>query len=117
MKFRDPWIDPRIMKVRPADAQAYLVRRGWKSLGPAEANPNLLLFDAPDEGDDSPLVQVPQRVDKGPEVQWMIDVVTELARYEDRYAGDVLTDILEEAAHGQTPASNGAVVDPAKSPR
>jgi hypothetical protein len=117
VKFRDPWIDPRIMKVRPADAQAYLVSRGWKQLGPAEANPNLLLFDAPEENEEAPLVQVPQRVEKGPEVQWMIDVVTELARYEDRYAGDVLTDILGEATRGPAPAPNGAVVDPAATPR
>jgi hypothetical protein len=43
MKFRNPWIDPRITEARPDDAQAYLTGRGWKLVGPA-ADPSLLRY-------------------------------------------------------------------------
>ena len=29
VKFRDPWIDPRITQLGPAEAKACPVRRGW----------------------------------------------------------------------------------------
>src|SRR5205085_10031601 len=35
MKFRNPWIDPRIVQARPESARAYLLCHGWKSPGPA----------------------------------------------------------------------------------
>ena len=104
MKFRNPWIDPRIVQVRPEDAQAYLARLGWHLAGPG-ANPNLLLFDPPPDKEDGPTFMVPVRVDQGPALQWMIDLVTELAVWQDRYAGDVLTDILQHAGAAEP---NGA---------
>ena len=111
MKFRDPWIDPRIVQVRPQDAEAYLRGRGWKPLGPAPANPDLLLFDGPKDGEDNPLLPVPRHMDQGPDVQRMIELVTELARFEGRYAVDVLNDILREGA--ATGAANEAGQDQA----
>src|ERR1700722_9617309 len=46
MKFRNPWIDPRITQVGAENARAYLLRRGWKSLGLA-VNPILEMFEGP----------------------------------------------------------------------
>jgi hypothetical protein len=92
IKFRNPWIDPRILDVQPDAAQAYLRRQGWKFLGPA-ANPDLLLFAGPGDGE-TPTVLVPLAVEQGPDVQRMIDLVTELAVVERRFTGDVLTDLL-----------------------
>jgi hypothetical protein len=97
MKFRNPWIDPRILQVRSSAAQAYLRQHGWNLLGPAEDNPDLLLFDGPGEGDANPIALVPRSTDQGPDLQRLIDLLTELARFEGRYAGDVLTDILRES--------------------
>jgi hypothetical protein len=96
VKFRDPWIDPRILQVRPSAARAYLGRHGWKFLGPAADNPDLLMFDGPAEGNTNPLVMVPTQTDQGPGIQRMIDLVTEVALFEGRYAGDVLTEILQQ---------------------
>ena len=107
MKFRNPWIDPRILQVRPEEAQAYLSHLGWHLAGPA-ANPNLLLFDPPQDKEEGPTFMVPVRLDQGPAVQWMIDLVTEVALWQDRYAGDVLTDILQ---HSRGTASNGEPSD------
>jgi hypothetical protein len=49
MKFPNPWIDPRIVRLGPAEVKDYLVRHGWKSLGPA-SNPILEMFEGPGEG-------------------------------------------------------------------
>lgn len=107
MKFRDPWIDPRILQVRPPGAQQYLLRRGWKPLGPADSNVEMLLFDGPAEGDGNPLIGVPVRMEQAPEVQRMIEMVTEVARFEDRYAGDVLSDMLREDSQPIPQSANG----------
>ena len=101
MKLSNPWIDPRISEVRPDDAKAYLLARNWKSLGPA-ANPDLLRFEGPGGGDAAPMVLLPSEVDEGPMLQRMIDLVGTVAGFEQRWAGDVLTDIL-----GQRSGVNG----------
>jgi hypothetical protein len=35
MKFRNPWIDPRITELRPEAVEEYLFARGWKRVGPS----------------------------------------------------------------------------------
>ena len=105
MRFRNPWIDPRIVHVRPEDAKAYLVRRGWKAVGPA-ANPLLEMFEGPGNGDDAPTVLVPLQLDQGPLLQRMIDLVGELAQVENRWAVAILDDILLHTP-AEPPAANG----------
>jgi hypothetical protein len=112
MKFRNPWIDPRIARLGPAEAKDYLVRHGWKSLGPA-SNPILEKFEAPGEGEDTEAVLVPLEADQGPMLQRMIDLVSELARVEDRWAVDVLDEMLRPP--GGTPVSGPVAESPAKS--
>jgi hypothetical protein len=103
MRFRNPWIDPRVSQARPEDAQAYLARQGWELVGPA-SDPQLLRYEI--KGDENaPTVFVPVRVDSGPGLQWMIDLVADLARFEGRWAVDVLADILREPAPAA--AANG----------
>jgi len=97
MKFGDPWIDPRILRVSPAATRQYLADHGWRPLGPA-ANPELLRFDGPGAaGDEAPSVLLPTRLDEGPLSQRMIDLVGEVALFEGRWAGEVITDILKHA--------------------
>src|SRR5437867_3006698 len=115
MKFRNPWIDPRIEQVRPEDAQVYLKRTGWKSVGLA-SDPALLRYERMDENPDAPTLFVPVRVQDGASLQWMIDLVADLARYEDRWAVEVLRDILLQPS--ETLPANGppakATVETAK---
>ncbi len=106
MKFRNPWIDPRIVQLGPAEARAYLTRRGWNSLGPAN-NPILEVFEGPGERDDMPTLLVPLKTDQGPMLQRMIDLVSELAHFEDRSAVDVLNDMLQPSGEA---AINGSPV-------
>jgi hypothetical protein len=55
-----------------------------------------------------PSMFVPIRVGSGPALQWMIDLVADLAHFEDRWAVDVLHDILRQTADG-APANGPAV--------
>jgi len=98
MKFRNVWIDPRIVQARPEDAQAYLTRHGWKLVGPA-TNPALLRYEI-EENENAPTVFMPIRVDAGPALEWMIELVADLARFEERWAVDVLNDMLRQPADG-----------------
>ncbi len=107
MKFRNPWIDPRIVQAKPEAAQAYLLAHGWKLVGPA-ANPALLMFERPDTEAAPPTVLVPVQLDEGPMLQRMIDLVADLGSFEDRWAADVLRDILAQSAEGK--AANGQSV-------
>jgi hypothetical protein len=111
MKFRNPWIDPRIARVCPDDARAYLLGRGWKSLGLAD-NPIMEVFEAPGGGEEMPTVLLPLQVDQGPMLQRMIDVIGELARVEDRWAVDVLNDVLQGSPNG--PANGSGLEHPAR---
>ncbi len=97
MKFRNPWIDPRIVQLRPGQAQAYLQGHGWKLIGPAQ-NPLFLLFAAPGQGEDGPSVLVPLQLDQGPMLQRMIEVVEDVARHEDRWAVEVLNEMVRQPA-------------------
>lgn len=95
MKFRNPWIDPRILQVRPEAVQAYLLCHGWLYLGTAIV-PDMLMFDTPQPRDDKPNVILPLKLEHGSQVQRLIELIAEVALYEDRYAGDVLTDMLRQ---------------------
>jgi hypothetical protein len=112
VKFRNPWIDPRIERLGPADAKDYLARHGCKSLGPA-SNPILEMFEGPGEGEDMEAVLVPLKVDQGPMLQRMIDLVSELARFEDGWAVEVLDEMLQPSSGA--PVNGPAVDEPAKS--
>jgi hypothetical protein len=100
MKFRNPWIDPRIEHTRPEQLVAYLTQRGWKNLGPA-TNPHLTRYEQ-EGNEEAPTIFAPDRADDGPSLQWMIEAVEDLARYERRWAVAVLHDIVAEAPENTT---------------
>ena len=93
MHFRNPWIDPRVTQVRSAAVRAYLLAHGWTAL-PAE-QPNLLPFESP-AGEDAPAVRVPVMEDARDYPQRMVELLTDVALAEDRYAVEVLNDILQQ---------------------
>jgi hypothetical protein len=97
MNLRNPWIDPRVAQVRPEQAQGYLDRHGWKLVGPA-TNPHLLRYELAEDKEEAPTLFVPVRVDEGAGLQWMVELVEELALWQGRYAGDVVSDLLRPAA-------------------
>jgi hypothetical protein len=105
MKFRNPWIDPRVVEVRSDAAQAYLIQHGWK---PLAADPSSLLpFAGPKAGKKPPIVRVPLREQASDYVQRVIELVTDLALVEGRYAVEVLDDLLQQRVDTPATAGNG----------
>jgi hypothetical protein len=102
MKFRNPWIDPRILQLRPEAVQAYLLSNGWEYLGPATA-PDMLMFDTPQPRGDKPNVLLPLKLEDGAYVQRLIELVGDVALHEDRWAVDVLNDILRQPVDSASP--------------
>jgi hypothetical protein len=111
MKFRNPWIDPRVTRLRPEDVQAYLTRHGWRPAGPA-GDPHLLRFERADGPEDGQTLFVPAEVRPGSLLERMIESVAELARYQDRWAVDVLADILRQPASESLPPSGATAPSP-----
>jgi hypothetical protein len=104
MKFRNPWIDPRILQVRPEAVQAYLLSHGWQYLGPA-AVPDMLMFDTSEPRRDKANVLLPLKLDDGAYVQRLVELVGDVALHEDRWAVDVVNDILRQPV--ESTSSNG----------
>lgn len=95
MKFRDPWIDPRILELRPEAVRAYLLGKGWEYLGPADV-PDMLMFDTPEPRGDKPNVLLPLKLEHPHQVQRLVELVSDVALHEDRWAVDVLHDMLRQ---------------------
>jgi hypothetical protein len=94
------WVDPRVMRVRVADVRAYLQHRGWAERpGP---RPQQLVFEEPAGNPNGPaIVSLPSSEQFADYPQRILEVVTELAEMEDRYAVDVLDDILKQPGQGE----------------
>lgn len=89
------WIDPRLRTVRIADIQAYLLRKGWQPVPPDR--PGVLVFQEPTVDEDGPLYQfVPDTEQRRDYVARIYELLAALGEIENRYAGDVLTDILRQ---------------------
>jgi hypothetical protein len=106
MRFTNPWIDPRVQFVQSKDAQAYLLRHGWKPV--PFPRTDTLMFAGPLADSGKPITQiVPISEDSDAYVQRIIELITALAILEDRTAVAVLDDILQQAAVNGPPASDG----------
>jgi hypothetical protein len=92
ISFRNPWVDPRVLDVRPADAEAYLRDHGWQEVD--SAMPRAKRFLSPARGSEREAVLVPETVDDGPLLNLLVECVGKVARWEDRYAGEVLNELL-----------------------
>jgi hypothetical protein len=93
MKFRNPWIDPRVLGLKPAQAEIYLSQQGWKPLPPYSKL--LTAYQRPTDPPDGPIVYVPKTNDETTRIERMIELVAALAFAEDRWAVEVLSDILQ----------------------
>jgi hypothetical protein len=91
-RFRNPWVDPRVLDVRPADAEAYLRDRGWQEAD--SSVPRTKRFLSPVRGTEREAVLVPEVVDDGPLLNLLVECVGKVAAWEQRYAGEVLNELL-----------------------
>ena len=94
------WVDPRLYALRVADIEAYLLRKAWKPVQPDR--PGFLVFQEPGVQEGGPLYQfVPESEQREEYPAQVYDLLAALAVIEDRYAGDILTDILAAADQGK----------------
>jgi hypothetical protein len=82
IRFRDPWVDPRVLGVRLADAEAYLRDRGWQEAD--SSLPRVKRFLSPTRGSDREAVFVPEAMDDGPLLNLLIECVGKVAAWEGR---------------------------------
>jgi hypothetical protein len=98
------WLDPRLFTVRVPQIQAYLLEKRWQPVTPDR--PGMLVFQEPVVSEQGPLYQfVPKEEGEESYPAQVYQLLAALAEIEDRYAGDVLTDILRMPVAN---SSNGA---------
>jgi hypothetical protein len=103
-RYLQRWLDPRLASIRVADVATYLRRRGWKEV-PAD-RPDTLVFQEPAESGEERLYQfVPDSENLPDYRRRMIELITLLAFYEDRYAPEIIDDIFGRRPDGEP---NGA---------
>jgi hypothetical protein len=93
MHNMDLWVDPRVSQVRVIGVQRYLTARGWKPI--PSLCPQLQVFEEPPgHGRERVVQSVPAREGGSGYKDDIVRVITNLAAIEDRYAIDVLNEIL-----------------------
>jgi hypothetical protein len=101
------WVDPRIKQVTGASIRSYMEQHGW-TLQPFPG-PELLVFggQVDDDGEPIELVVPPDDtyIDYPLRVEQLISALSVL---EDRYAVEVLNDILQAGSSTPAPANGAA---------
>lgn len=104
------WIDPRIRSVRADSVRSHLLKRGWQ-LQPYPGS-ELLVFGGRQDDDGQPIVQVVPSSERLRDFPLRLaELIAALSVIEDRPAGDILTDLLNEPAAptvAPAPAPDGA---------
>jgi hypothetical protein len=114
-KFRNPWIDRRVSRVRSAAAVEYMRRHGCEPVpGP---NDNFQMFAGPPADGGRRVTQpVPLFEDDGEYVQRIIELITNVAILEDRTAVEVLDEMLGVIPPSPNGVANGKVAESAPTP-
>jgi hypothetical protein len=108
------WVDPRIAQVKVADVRSYLLQRGWTPQ--PYPRPELLVFAGPLDDDGEPMIQVLPSDEKMADYPMRLEeLIGVLGELEERYAVDVLSDILQ-AGSSVPPSPNGAASPATPSP-
>ena len=89
------WVDPRVSLVKPAAVESYMLSHGWK--GAAYPRAELMVFDGQLDDDKEPIIlTVPSSERLRDYRAGVIQLITALSVLEDRYAVEVLNDMLKE---------------------
>lgn len=105
MHYYAPWVDPRVKLVRAKHLIAYLRKQAWNEEGVVRKH--LLCFRHPTKRS---AIFLPTLEDSDDNGLLIFEAVTELARIENRYAGDVLTELLSQSPAEQDGKSAATVV-------
>lgn len=87
------WIDPRVAQVSAEQMRAYMLDHGWK-LQPYP-RPELLVFGGQVDDHGLPIIQVLPSSERMSDFRIRVEeLLGSLGALEDRYAGDILSDVL-----------------------
>jgi hypothetical protein len=113
MQF-EVWIDPRVAQVKVEGLRSYLTQHGWKRQ--PYPRPEVEVYAGPLSDDGEPIVLLAPATEALVDYRRCVeDLITTLAKLEERYAVDVLNDILQ-AGDTAPPAPNGAAAPVTPSP-
>lgn len=108
------WIDPRVAQVTVDAVRSYLSQHGW-TLQPFPGS-ELLVFGGPVDEEGEPIELVLPSSERMRDYRMRVeDLIGSLGALEDRYAGDVLNDILQAGAATLAP-TNGTATSVTPSP-
>ena len=108
------WIDPRIAQVKVEGARSYLIKHGWTRQ--PYPRPEVEVYAGPLDDDGKPILVLLPASESLVDYHLRIeDLLGTLAFVEDRYAVDVLNDILQ-AGSSSPPSPNGAAASATPSP-
>lgn len=115
IKFRNPWIDRRVVNVRAAGARDYLLRHGWEPLDTPDAAIKLYAGPVADSG--RRVTQPVPLFEEGDDyVQRIVELITNVAILEDRTAVEVLDEMLGVTTPSANGTANGKVAESAPAP-
>jgi hypothetical protein len=104
------WMDPRLALLRLEEIRAYLERKGWKRVRPADL-PEAVYQEPGSE--EEPLYQwLPESEQRRDYLQRVYELLAGIAEHEGRLAGEVLTEMLGHS--GDSPDGNGAATTAAE---
>jgi hypothetical protein len=107
------WIDPRVLTLSLADTLSYLRSRGWKEL-PTDREHHLV-FEEPTQEDKSRepyCAFAPDSEEYDIYGQMMFELITAVAEYEQRWATEIIDDIVGASARNGAAAPNLAKPEP-----
>jgi len=103
-KFRDPWIDRRVLSVRVPAMREYMARHSWRLVPYSRSE--VLMYEGSLSDSGRPIRQMVPLLEEADDYpQCVIDLITNLARLEDRTA----VEVLEEMLGVTTASANGKV--------
>jgi hypothetical protein len=107
------WIDPRVAQAKLEGVRSYLTQHGWTRQ--PYPRPEVQVFAGPLTDDGEPILLLVPATEALVDYRVAIEeLISTLAVLEDRYAVDVLNDILQ--AGSAPPAANGAAAPVTPSP-
>ena len=108
---RNPWIDPRVSRVTPSQATAYMESHGWKRANYPRTE--IVMYAGPIADDGRPITQAVPLIESARDyVPCVITLIASIANLENRLAVDVLDEMLGvTASHGNNGTANGKPID------
>jgi len=93
-KFLNPWVDPRVERVHPHQIEKYVLGHRWTARESGYST--VRVFEPPYRAEYYPILSIWQDLTDPGYVDLVCRTITDIAKFEDRWAVDVLNEILAQ---------------------